>query len=545
MKLTWHIVLKDLRRLWPWLALLVGATLTRYLNFHSPGYAPEHNELVAIWDRAEMIDNILLGLSLVTTAIVTALLVHEDPLTGQNAFWFSRPISGARLLAAKFLTLTLAVVVVPLAIMIGWWLFQHYSATDIASQVPLYMRPAGIAFGALCFALLTRNLGSFTLTAILTLLAVVFTHNVVVAQWIGMPPNRGNSGDVLELIVAFIALVACILNQYLTRRTRRTLVIFGAGSVLCLTIFATWTSDIFKFTSRFDYRPWLTGSFPATTASITPPVPVVHSRKSRAVSGVRNETNEAPALAFSLKLGPIPASHAVQISRASFPKDTPLSLQYDNHVTISRPSYPVDYTTDDTLLLSPTGHGVPEIPAPTELKLRLILRRPETTSQLPLKIGASGARGARRLQIISIENISNNTSSATRVSSRDVRTTRGLTLILDETLPPNLPSVDGRHAEHDNDIFYFATGGQPPSFREGNSRHAFFLVSRRDGTAISADKIMVPTKLMVDGVRRRLVRAEFPIQLRETDLADYELIKVVAPIVGYFDRTVTIPASRK
>ena len=87
MSLTWHIVQKDLRRLWPWLTLLVAAILLRYtaaiyfgvLNATAPG-------IVDRWNVREIADWTLLAVTLFSTALIAATLVHTDPITGAKAF---------------------------------------------------------------------------------------------------------------------------------------------------------------------------------------------------------------------------------------------------------------------------------------------------------------------------------------------------------------------------------------------------------------------------------------------------------------------------
>jgi hypothetical protein len=552
MHLIWHIVRKDLRRLLPWLALLIGAMLARYFNFYAPGYVPEHNDLSALWQRAGIINDILLGLSLFATALAAATLVHDDAVIGDRTFWLTRPISGGRLLAAKTLTFTLALVVLPLVIQLGWWLFQRYSFADIAAQFPpMFARQAGTAFAAFCFALLTRNLGSFILTTLITTFAIVAAHGVLVEQWLKLPSRTDDyNRTILELILALAVLPALIVYQYLTRRTRHTLVLFGGLVALCLSIHAAWPWPLFQKTSRLEAMPALTAD-PATTASINTPVPARHPRRNWSAPAP-HQFEKIPVLAFDLTLGPIPSDHVVQIIKASFPKQTPLILQYQHRPSIPRPAFPESYSDTSNLLIFRRGDSSapePQITSPIQNTLTLGLRQPQASAGLPLSIDTTASFGPRHLRIVSIRNLNTEKIISARRQDGKVVTTRitasaqKFALILEEIIPSYLLGADRNYSENDDDSYYYSPDAVEPASHlgEGHSRHAYFLISRRDGTATRADNILVRGKLSADGVRRRLVRTEFPLRLQESDLADYELVKVVAPLVGTFTRTITFP----
>ncbi len=552
MNLTWHIVLKDLRRLRPWLALLVAATLSRYVYFHVPGYEPNQNDLRALWDRAELIDGILLGLALFATALGAATLVHEDATTGNRTFWLPRPISGARLLAAKTLTFTLTLILLQLALPFGWWLLNGYTLADIAAQFPpLFARQAGTAFAAFVFALLTRNLGSFILSTIIGVLAIVATH-ILVNEWLKLPSRTDEyNRERIELIFALLALPACIIHQYLTRHTSRTLVLFGGTLLLGLGIHAGWIWPFFEKPARFAALPSLA---PAAAPTVSTGVfeSTYHTRRNS--GGAKPQFEKIPVFTFPLTLAPIPAGHVVQILDARFPKDTPLTLNYQNRLTLPRITFPEIYTETTRLLLFSYGRSTaPEIDAPVENTLTLALRQPINFPALPLSIGSTASLGPRHLRVINIRNLNSEKAitrtqpDGTKVTTRTTYTAQKFALVLEETRPPHLLATDARFAEADNnDYNFYSREPNETTFHigEAHSRHAWFLVSRRDGTATRADNILVHGNASVDGVHRRLIRAEFPLRLREENLADYDLVKVIAPMVGTFTRTITLPATR-
>jgi hypothetical protein len=546
MKLTWHIVLKDLRRLWPWLAVLVGAMLARYTNFYTPGSAPGNIEPISLYD-AEQIDFVLFGLSLFTTALSAAALVHQDAVTGSRAFWLTRPISGLRLLAAKTLTFTLALLLLPLVVQVGWWLTQNYSLGDITAQIPsMFTRHAGIAFASFCFAFLTRNLGSFILTTLVTSFVIVAAHAFLVDEWLKLPSRADAfNRERLQLIAVLITLPVCVIHQYTTRRTRRTLVMLGATLVLSLAIHAAWPWPLFSKPARFSELPVLAFD-PPIRFSIGPLTPSVRTSRVLAVANRQTPPNK-PAFAIALTQSAVPAEYIVQILDARFPRNSGRSLDFRQFTTLPFPAHPEQYTHTGTLSLFAKDSQVDHHLATTlDATLTLALRHLETAARLPLESNACASLGPRGLRIADIRKIhGEETTSPDRSAARTRNTSlaQKLAILVDETLPTYLLAQDCVHAEADRDSAS-SLNEFPESVAENNPRHAYFLVYRRDGSVTRADTIVLRTKLSVDGVRRRLVRAEFPISLTEADHADYELIKIVAPLVGTFTRTITFPPAR-
>ena len=70
--------------------------------------------------------------------VLVGWMVFEDSLAGTDVFWVTRPISGARLLAAKALGAALLFVLLPVAINVPWWLACGFSAGQIAhAAIPM------------------------------------------------------------------------------------------------------------------------------------------------------------------------------------------------------------------------------------------------------------------------------------------------------------------------------------------------------------------------------------------------------------------------
>ena len=251
MSLTWHIVLKDLRRLSPWLALLVAATLLRYAQACAFELGLlDFKSLPQPWrdpDTFQGIDYFLHCLTLVATALGAATLVHLDPLTGGNNFWVTRPISGLRLVAAKTLTILLAFAVLPFALQIGWWKYHQFSLANILPQLPFTTLPfIVVAFAALACGLLTRSLPAFLLTAFTIVIAGIATLIVLSRVHPITSSPESLTRQCLQIAILTSAVIACIVAQYLTRRARLTISIAVTAALLCIATGTLWQWPLFS-----------------------------------------------------------------------------------------------------------------------------------------------------------------------------------------------------------------------------------------------------------------------------------------------------------
>jgi len=253
MKLVWHIAAKDLRRLaWPlagWLALLAGTTI--WLSVVS---IPMNREV----DRARRmvqlphewihgVDSfmILIGaLVLLMAVVLAAFLVLQDPPVGTATFWATRPISGARLLAAKLLAAALAFVVAPTVLLMPVWLASGFSSAEVA-QAALQHFGGMAVFVALAIgaASLTENLGTFLLAAIAGLIVFVLFWFGDLWHTLGTPEDLTATRSHLVTFVPIAILVPLLARQYLGAR-RAAWWIPGLGVGVMLLIRLAWPLDL-------------------------------------------------------------------------------------------------------------------------------------------------------------------------------------------------------------------------------------------------------------------------------------------------------------
>ncbi len=244
MNLTWHIIVKDLRRmrfnLAVWVALLV-VKIALFQSLFSTAMAD-----------AEMFERRHIGLGLfavlegLVAYLLTATLVLEDSPTGSRVFWMTRPLSGGRLLVAKLFGAGLAFVILPVLVALPWWLACGLGGKGIAvaalwagGQQLLVIVP-GIVVAAL-----TGQMGRFlgwtlALLTALPLVGVIMIERQGASLWAGLGVTR----LVLALSVGAITGIAAMLLQYRTRRSERSRVLALTGLGVALVVAIFWPRDL-------------------------------------------------------------------------------------------------------------------------------------------------------------------------------------------------------------------------------------------------------------------------------------------------------------
>src|SRR5439155_8777507 len=117
MNQTLHILKKDVKRLrWPlaaWIVVVAGHMLARTITLAAP--------LTATGSALAMqnLSTLFTGIEALMLALIVSLLVHDEPLVGADAFWLTRPIDTAALVAAKLVSAAGFVILLPLAVEIA------------------------------------------------------------------------------------------------------------------------------------------------------------------------------------------------------------------------------------------------------------------------------------------------------------------------------------------------------------------------------------------------------------------------------------------
>jgi MFS family permease len=524
-KLTWHIVRKDFRRLWPWLALLAAAILLRYtaaVYFGSvDATAPE---IIDRWDLREIADWTLLAVTLFSTALIAATLVHTDPATGTKAFWITRPIAPPRLLLSKILTLLLVLVLLPLLFQLAWWNFHDYSAAQIAAQFPVMLaRHSATAFAAFFFALLTRNVGHFFLSALLVTLLfgamMTALKELAPRSWIVRQHN--GTWSTLVMIVVVAGIIAAILTQYLTRRTRLTIGIIASIFVLSFAFSALWRWPLSKPASYFaNFRP----------LSSDPQI-VARCESLTAIARESYRPNRGPrydALTARVIIDNIPPGTVLEFFEPRL-NDSRLKARFvDSQFTLesafdASPSHQTEAVT-----ITKFDAAQPTLTSGATMTVPALLRNVQIVARLPLTTDAQTRVGAFSTRVIRVTHAGQTEpvgGSAVRHSPLT-----SLVLIVAEVAPSHLIAPNGYVEDHG----YFQR-----SFSFA-SHEAYLLL--RDNEVVSAlprnKGGLSGNSISTDGVQYDRLTLRFPdILITKADLPRYELVRAVTPAIGTFERT--------
>lgn len=243
MNLTWHIVKKDLQRFrWAiaiWAVSFLYYQLRFKLDFRSP---------VTMTDTP--VGVYLLLLSLITFGVLSVAMivgvVQEDNLVESTVHWRTRPISPARLLAAKLLLIGVLFVILPQFVA---WLINRPGPLDSTRAFKemgfAALAAAGLSLSFAAAAACTKDLGR----CMLAWLAVVVAA-FLLAHWLGkiVPPlDRLTANQLIAPKgLAILSLgagvgLAVLCSQYLLRWLALSLALLAGGALGAAIIGAAWT----------------------------------------------------------------------------------------------------------------------------------------------------------------------------------------------------------------------------------------------------------------------------------------------------------------
>ena len=220
MRLTLHIVQKDLARMRVWIAgwvalLLAPIGMGAWFIGHNP--LPDED-----WHLQNEVAFVV-GVQVMVAYLLTILVLQEDSVVGTRQFWLTRPISRGRLLAAKAISVVVIVGLVPVAVSVPWWLWCGFTAGQIAAAggeivllAMLAMAPAAV------MAVLTDSfpralLWTVALAAVLLFVGFGFTvlnADVVQGKNIDLVMTRA----LLAIGALAIEMFALVTVQFLVRR---------------------------------------------------------------------------------------------------------------------------------------------------------------------------------------------------------------------------------------------------------------------------------------------------------------------------------------
>lgn len=273
MNLTLNMVGKDFRRLhllfplvgWWGLVILQGFLIATFARL--PHYPPPADMMleVSITLLAWLVALLKIGL----LVLVVSQFVQQDSTVGSTAFWLSRPISGKRLLAGKSLFLALTVILPAFLTEVLLLLLHGVTLYDTVRSIPQILLFQCLVLALLMMlAALTRNLPRLIFVGILAVVGVVLVQYIfsVFLRWLDPYVIQPQQNALIQTIAAvvrrnrwddslyysgligfllFLLVVALVVvcHQYLTRRTKRSMILASSVFPGVLVFMTFWTWD--------------------------------------------------------------------------------------------------------------------------------------------------------------------------------------------------------------------------------------------------------------------------------------------------------------
>ena len=247
-----HLFKNDLRRsrvlLSLWGALVLIQSLLAVWTIH-PGDQVVQYIYIAVLKLVPVFQGLLL-------VVVIPFLVHEEPLVGTTAFWFTRPIRRSTLLKSKAF-FAIILIALPLFAEIAVLAANGITGHDISLAIPEIVMSelkAVVFIGLL--AAITPNFGRFAAVGaglVVSLLLVSFgiswiklLHISDVGADTAFGVTRAKSAGIASDIVTIIAGSGIIIYQYLTRKTKTSVILGVVVVVATLAIQSFWIWDFFN-----------------------------------------------------------------------------------------------------------------------------------------------------------------------------------------------------------------------------------------------------------------------------------------------------------
>jgi len=275
MKLIWHMVKKDIARdrwaLLAWALLFVGQFGLGITARHSDGSDPRWVAQLQMGAAGLVFAQMIMGYVLV------ARLVHADALVGTAMFWPTRPIAPARLFAAKALGALLIFGLLPVVLLLPWWLYCDFGWREILwTAIETFGWQLLMIAPALLVASLTDDLGRVLLWTLLLVIGglswIVLLQASLVSAWGRAVGQVGTPLMFTRLWMSALVFVAggflIGAHQFLTRRFARSVGLV----VLCLGLVAAvgqaWPWNLTGFIAEW-HRPPLPPMAPGLVEGLT------------------------------------------------------------------------------------------------------------------------------------------------------------------------------------------------------------------------------------------------------------------------------------
>jgi hypothetical protein len=250
MNLVFHQLKKDMRRtrvvLGLWLALVV-------MRFALIGWnaSPGDTAMQSLFATLSVLTSVL-GMLLIL--VLVPLVIHQEPLVGTSAFWFTRPLSRSTLLRAKG-CYALILVLLPLIVQSIVFLTNGVTVHDVALAVPeLLLSQMSWMLAVATLAVLTPSFGRFVIVGASVLVIeylVAFGLQIFrlfhdMLGLVNTPASLTQSRSIVSSLILIGFGLVIVIGQYFTRRTARSIGLAIAGLVLSELAGQLWPWNFLK-----------------------------------------------------------------------------------------------------------------------------------------------------------------------------------------------------------------------------------------------------------------------------------------------------------
>jgi len=255
MNLVTHIFKKDIRHL---RGLLIAWFLLVLLQVGLSGSGLAASSDNMAWEIAFGIVSVLIPmLQFMLILAIVPLLIHEEPLVGTTAFWFTRPISRQDLLKSKALFCGGLLVLIPLVVELVVLAANQASCAQLAMAFPeILLSRLGVLLMVAALAVLTPSFARFVLFAVLVFVAymivyfviyivILFVNPMAMVRMAGSPSLMA-SRAIVSAFVGVIGYGAVVFYQYIRRRTKRSALLLAGVVILAMAMPYLWQFDFME-----------------------------------------------------------------------------------------------------------------------------------------------------------------------------------------------------------------------------------------------------------------------------------------------------------
>ncbi len=241
--MTWHIVSKDWRQLWPFVTLVAAVQAADVAVQIALGHFGDPPALAVV-------GQVLPGVVWLVIALLIAAAVHQDVLPGVTQDWLARPIRRRDLLQAKVLFVVIAVHVPMFLADLTHGVSEGFVLRESASAAAVHTGLVMFVLDVPMFALatVTRSAIEMLVGVVAMWMVVLLGVGVGVAARGGAPPPFASTGmqwmtPAFWSLVAGMAAFVVVPLQYFRRATRQArLVVAGAVIVAPMLSFSSWSA---------------------------------------------------------------------------------------------------------------------------------------------------------------------------------------------------------------------------------------------------------------------------------------------------------------